>query len=207
MKDIPEYEKDLASIRNIMERSSKVISLSGLSGLLAGVYALAGAYAAYYILYHPESPWKYPEESLVASDALWQAVLLAAVILVASLSTGLVLSNRKAKKQGVNLWNPASQRMLINLAIPLVSGGIFILILLYNGYFALAAPACLVFYGIALIQGSSNTFDEIRYLGFCEILLGLVATAFPGYGLLFWTIGFGVLHIVYGAIMYNKYDK
>ena len=207
MKDIPEYEKDLASIRNIMERSSKVISLSGLSGVLAGVYALAGAYAAYYVLYHPESPWRYHEESIVESEVLWQVVLVGCIVLVASLATGFLLSNRKAKKQGVNLWNPASQRMVTNLAIPLVSGGLFIVILLYSGYFELVAPACLVFYGIALIQGSSNTFDEIRYLGFCEILLGLVATAFPGYGLLFWTIGFGVLHIVYGAIMYNKYDK
>ncbi|MBT1700273.1 hypothetical protein KK083_25525, partial [Fulvivirgaceae bacterium PWU4] len=59
----------------------------------------------------------------------------------------------------------------------------------------------------ALIQGGSNTYDEIRYLGYCEITLGLIAALFPGYGLLAWAMGFGVLHIVYGAIMYNKYDK
>jgi hypothetical protein len=71
----------------------------------------------------------------------------------------------------------------------------------------LAAPACLVFYGLALIQGSANTFDEIRYLGFSEIILGLISASVPGYGLVFWAIGFGVLHIIYGVIMYNKYDK
>ena len=94
----------------------------------------------------------------------------------------------------------------MNLAIPLVSGGIFILIMLYTGHFGLAAPASLIFYGLALINGSLNTYDEVRYLGVSEIILGLIA-AFPGYGLIFWALGFGVLHIIYGGIMYNKYDK
>jgi hypothetical protein len=97
--------------------------------------------------------------------------------------------------------------MVLNLSIPLFSGGIFILIMLLSGHFGLAAPACLLFYGIALIQGSPNTYEEVRYLGFCEIGLGLISALLPGYGLLFWALGFGVLHIVYGGIMYNKYDK
>jgi hypothetical protein len=207
MKDIPEYERDIASIRNIMERSSKVISLSGLSGVLAGVYATLGAMVAYYIMYYPGSPFDYLAEPVRETEILWTLIVIASVVLVASLATGFFLSNQKAKKHGVNLWNAAGQRMITNLFIPLVAGGLFILILLFNGYFSLAAPACLIFYGIGLIQGSTNTYDEIRYLGFCEIGLGLIAAVYPGYGLLFWTIGFGILHIVYGSIMYNKYDK
>jgi hypothetical protein len=117
------------------------------------------------------------------------------------------MSSKKAKKHGVKLWSSASRQLLINMLIPLVTGGIFILILLSTGHFGLTAPASLIFYGIALIQGSSNTFDEVRYLGFSEIILGLISAMLPGYGLLFWAIGFGVLHIIYGAIMYNKYDK
>jgi hypothetical protein len=96
--------------------------------------------------------------------------------------------------------------MALSLAIPLVTGGIFILIMLNSGHFGLAAPACLIFYGLALIQASTNTVDEIRYLGYSEILLGLISAMLPGYGLIFWSLGFGVLHIVYGAIMHNKYD-
>jgi hypothetical protein len=207
MKEIPDYEKDIASIRNIMERSSKVISLSGLSGVLAGVYAVAGALAAYYVLYYPGSPFEYLIEPVRETEILWTLIVIATIVLAASLATGFFFSNQKAKKHGVNLWNAAGQRMITNLFIPLITGGLFILIILFNGYFSLAAPACLIFYGIGLIQGSSNTYDEIRYLGFCEIGLGLIATVYPGYGLLFWTIGFGVLHIIYGLIMYNKYDK
>ena len=207
MKDIHEYQKDIASIRSMMERSAKFLSLSGLAGVMAGIYALVGALLAYRLVHHPLSPFEYRQYSIRNSGTLLQLVLIAAVVLVASISTGLWLSQRKAKKHGVKLWNGASRIMLINVSIPLVTGGIFVLIMLFTGHFGLAAPSCLIFYGIALIQGSTNSFDEIRYLGFCEILLGLVSALWPGYGLLFWGLGFGVLHIVYGGIMYNKYDK
>lgn len=207
MKPIQEYEKDIASIRTMMERSAKFISLSGLSGVLAGIYALAGAFVAYYMVHYPVSLFHYHTYSIHEEDTRWKLIAVAAVILLASITTGLWLSHEKAKKHGIKLWSPASRTMLLNVTIPLVSGGIFILIMLYTGHFELAAPACLIFYGIALIHGSSNTYDEVRYLGFCEIILGLVSAVFPGYGLLFWAFGFGVLHVVYGAIMYNKYDK
>jgi hypothetical protein len=134
-------------------------------------------------------------------------IAVATVVLIASLATVVWLSNQKAKKSGQSLWNPASKQMLFTMAVPLVSGGIFILIMLYTGHFGLAAPACLVFYGIGLIQAGAYTVNEVRYLGFCEIILGILSALIPGYGLIFWTIGFGVLHIVYGTIMYNRYDK
>jgi len=207
MKEIPEYEKDLASIRTIMERSAKFISLSGLSGVLAGFYALAGAVAAYFIVHYPISPLHFRIYSVNEGSTIYKLIFIASLVLVASISTGLWLSNKKAQKNGLKLWSPSSRKLLINISIPLVSGGIFILIMLYTGHFGLAAPASLIFYGLALIQGSANTVDEIRYLGFSEIILGLVSAMFPGYGLIFWALGFGVLHIVYGAIMYNKYDK
>lgn len=207
MKEIQEYEKDIASIRTIMERSAKFISLSGLSGVLAGIYALTGAAIAYFTIHYPISPINYRTYSLQTPEALSKLILIATIVLIASITTGLWLSNKKAKKHGLKLWTATSKRLLFNMAIPLVAGGIFILIMLYTGHFGLAAPACLIFYGLALIQGSINTFDEIRYLGFCEIILGLISASLPGFGLIFWTIGFGVLHIIYGAIMYNKYDK
>jgi hypothetical protein len=191
----------------MMERSAKFISLSGLSGVLAGLYALAGAVGAYFIVHYPISPFRFRIYSATDSDTLWKLLLTAGVVLVASVGTGLLLSNKKAQKHGLTLWTAASRRLFTNLSIPLVTGGIFILIILYSGHYGLAAPASLIFYGLALIQASSNTFDEVRYLGFSEIVIGLISALLPGYGLLFWALGFGVLHIVYGAIMYNKYDK
>ena len=207
MKEIKEYEKDLASIRTMMERSAKFISLSGLSGVLAGFYALIGAGTAYFLVYYPDSLFQYRTTSILEPVMLIKLLVLAAFVLVASVATGLWLSFRKAKKHDVKLWNATSQNLVISLSIPLVTGGLFILALLYHGHYGIAAPASLIFYGLALIQGSSNTYDEVRYLGFSEILLGLIGSVLPGYGLLFWALGFGVLHVVYGAIMHNKYDR
>jgi hypothetical protein len=207
MKEIKEYEKDLASIRDIMERSAKFISLSGLSGVLAGVYALGGAIAAYFIVHYPVSPFRYRIYSATADSVLWKLIGVAIAVLALSLLTGLYQSNIKAKKHGLKLWSSASRRLLLNLSIPLITGGLFIIIVLATGHYGLAAPASLIFYGLALIHGSSNTYDEIRYLGFSEIILGLICAMYPGFGLVFWAVGFGVLHIFYGAIMYNKYDK
>jgi hypothetical protein len=207
MKEIQEYEKDIASIRTMMERSAKFISLSGMSGVMAGIYALAGATAAYYLIHYPVSPFKYRIYSVNEPAVLWKLILIASVVLAASIFTGLWLSHRKARRHGEKLWNNTSKRLVTNLVIPLITGGIFILILLYTGHFGIAAPACLIFYGLALIHGSVNTYNEVRYLGFSEISLGLIAALFPGYGLAFWALGFGVLHILYGSIMYSKYDR
>ena len=207
MKEVQEYEKDIASIRNMMERSVKFISLSGLSGVLAGIYALIGAAVAYFMTHYPVSPFHMRIYSVNEIGILWKLLVIAMIILVASISTGLWFSRKKKKKANVKLWTSTSRQLVVNLAIPLISGGIFILILLYTGHYGIAAPACLLFYGLALIQASSNTYDEVRYLGFTEIILGLISALLPGYGLLFWALGFGVMHIIYGAVMHFRYDK
>ena len=201
------YQKDLESIRQMMERSVKFLSLSGLSGILAVVYALAGACVAYYIVHFPLSPIDYRQESIQDKDVIIKLLSIAVAVLALSLFTGYWLATRKAKAQGVKVWNTTSKRLVFNLAIPLVTGALFILILLWHGHYGVAAPACLVFYGLALLNASANLFDEVRYLGYCEIVLGLVCALLPGYGLFFWATGFGVLHILYGALMYKKYDR
>jgi len=207
MKTNPDYEKDLATIRTIMERSSKFLSLSGLAGILAGIYALVGAAVAYRWIHYPASLFEYRTYSISDPGTRLALTVLALIVLAASLLTALWLSGRKAKKRGERLWNGVSRKIFINFAVPLVTGGLFVLIVFYTGHFGLAAPGCLIFYGLALINISANTFDEVRYLGMCEIVLGLIGAALPGFGLALWAMGFGVLHIVYGVVMYNRYDK
>lgn len=201
------YQKDIESIRQLMERSVKFLSLSGLSGILSGVYALIGASLAYMILYNPKTPFDYANQNVKQITILIQLLLIASGVLVISLITGYLLASRKAKRLGVKIWDSTSKRVLINLVIPLATGGIFIFIVLAKGHFTIATPACLVFYGLALVNASQNLFDEVRYLGYCEIGLGLVCLLMPAYGLFFWAIGFGVLHIVYGTLMFKKYDR
>jgi hypothetical protein len=206
-----QIQDDLASIRSLMERSSKFISLSGLSGILAGVYALLGAWAAYYFVYGAGNTRPYytqPEIGVFRLDALIIILAcIAAMVLVASLVTGFILTRRKAKKKGQPIWGNTSRALIFNMALPLVSGGLLIFILLLRNYYGIVSPASLIFYGLALVGASNYTFKDVRYLGICEIVLGLTAACLPGYGLLFWAIGFGVLHIIYGSMMYFKYDR
>ncbi len=201
------FENDLASIRHIMERSTRFISLSGISGVLAGVYALIGSVVGYMLIYYPNSPFGYRFYYVNERLALFYLLLTAVLVLFFSISTGLFFTIRKAKKSGQHYWDNNARRFFINAFIPLFAGGIFILILIFRGYLGIVAPSCLLFYGIALLNASSYTLSDIRYLGLCEIALGLLCAFFPGYGLIFWATGFGILHIVYGLMMHNKYDK
>lgn len=206
-----EIQDELTSIRSMMERSSKFISLSGLSGVLAGVYALIGAAIGYNIIYGTGGFFSYREyvmDDVKSSPGnLYTLILVALAVLVASLITGVYLTIRKAKQKGQNPWGRTSRQLLFNLAVPLVAGGALSLILISRGYFGIVAPATLIFYGLALVNASNITYKDVQYLGIIDIVLGLLAALLPGYGLLFSAIGFGVLHIVYGSIMYLKYDR
>ncbi len=195
----------LSEIRSLMERSSRFISLSGLSGITAGLSALAGAGWAYIRLNNLDRG-QYDVLDLNL-NTLTEMVLIAIIVLLFAIIMGIFFTTRNAKKHGQKIWDNLTKRLLINLMIPLVTGGLFCLVLLYHAILGLVAPATLVFYGIALINASKYTLNDIRYLGFCEICLGLISALFMGYGLLFWALGFGVLHIVYGTLMYFKYER
>lgn len=204
------YLKDIHDIKQMMSQSSQFLSLSGLSGILAGIYALIGAVYANSILpSYNRMGYELSRESLTLSEQEITTRLFITAILVILLSiiTGLLLSSSKAKKQGENLWSGTAQRLVINFSIPLIAGGIFALILLQKHYYGLIAPITLLFYGLGCVNASKNTFRDVRYLGITIVIIGLLATYFMGYGLYFWTLGFGICHIVYGAVMHFKYER
>lgn len=204
MKKEKEHLQTLSEIRSMMERSSRFISLSGLSGIFAGIFALVGAYMASLKLMSTFDNLRYENN---IEDTIVYLIVDALIVLIASFSVGVLLTVRNSKKKGIKIWDATAKRLLINLMIPLATGGIFCSVLLYHGVIEIVAPATLIFYGLALINASKYTFNDIRYLGFCEIILGLTASLYIGFGLLFWAIGFGVLHIIYGAVMYFKYER
>ncbi|MCC5917012.1 MAG: hypothetical protein JJU02_06760 [Cryomorphaceae bacterium] len=199
-------EKDLAQIKALMERSTRFISLSGLSGVFAGLYALIGASLAYYWVYYPNSPFGYRQVYINNTVVLQKLLITAAVIFILSIATGLYFTWRKNRRTRGKLWNYASKRFLAGLALPLATGGVFIFALVLRDNLLMVASTSLIFYGLALVNAAQYTLGDIKYLGICEIVLGLVSAFIPGYGLIFWALGFGVLHIVYGVVMYLKYD-
>ena len=189
-----------------MERSSKFISLSGLAGVLAGVYALAGVGLGYWLIKTTSGSnqsYDYMNEPLI----FWQLFMIALAVLVFSVVTACGLTLRNAKNKSESVWNPVSRRMLTATGVPLLTGGLFILIMLMKGEYDYIAAACLIFYGLALFAGSHYTFVDIKWLGVCQILLGLLALILPDYGLILWAAGFGVLHIIYGSMMHFKYER
>jgi hypothetical protein len=202
----------LTEIRSMMERSSRFISLSGLSGVSAGIFALIGAAVAYYH-FHMGIDNSKVYEYATSSDSNTKlnfyifCFTSGALILIASLAAGVFFTVRKAKRKGQAIWDNTAKRVLINLFIPLAAGGLFCIALLFNRVLGLIGPATLIFYGLALINASKYTLHDIRYLGICEIILGLIASWFMAYSLFFWAIGFGVMHIIYGTVMYFKYEK
>lgn len=198
----------LQEIRQLMERSSRFISLSGLSGVFAGIYALAGAVVAYLYL-DLQGLGYYGGQEIVGdgnTDALRFVVVDALIIMILAIVTGIFLTTRKARKDGNSILDNAAKKLLINLCIPLATGGLFCIALTYHGANIYVAPAMLTFYGLSLVHASSYTRKDIRVLGLAEILLGLISLFIIGYGFLFWTLGFGILHIAYGSYMYFKYE-
>jgi hypothetical protein len=202
----------LAEIRSMMEKSSKFISLSGLSGVSAGITALAGAFIAYLFLNNSINYPGYNDDRFLIFDNVFCPRLIflgliASLTLLISVGLAWYFSARKARKKGVKFWNKSAWRMVINLFFPLAAGGIFALVLIFHRVIWLVAPSMLIFYGLALLNAGKYTHNDIRFLGVSEIFLGLIACFFAGYGLIFWAIGFGLLHIVYGMVMYAKYDR
>jgi general stress protein CsbA len=207
------YLQDISDIKNMMHKSSQFISLSGFAGVLAGVYALVGAFAAkikYDSFFQNHSYSDYTCRPIlgISTDALTiNLFIIAILVLAASIITAFVLTYFKAKKQNETILNPTSKRLAVNFLIPLFAGGIFAIQLLRLEYYSLIAPITLIFYGFACVNASKYTFRDVRYLGITMTILGLICTEYSGYALQFWALGFGVCHIVYGGLMWFKYDR
>jgi hypothetical protein len=193
--------EDLKVIREMMEKSTKFLSLSGLSGVLAGLTAMCGAaFAYFYLLRNPEATdyTKFQEMIILLADAL--------IVLGISIGFAIYFSWKKAKKSNQKLLNKVTYKTLYHLGLPLIAGGIFSLVFLLRGDIEMVASSTLLFYGLALVNVSKFTYPEVHYLGITEIILGLLSAIFLYHGIIFWTIGFGFCHILYGVLMYIKYD-
>lgn len=210
--DAQKHLNQLSEIKALMERSSRCLSLSGLSGVAAGLIAvLSGSYAWWYI---GQGAFVSPIEVTncflalpVNSEPFLHIAFVAALTLVLALGAAFFFTLKNSRKKGLKIWDATTRYFLINLFVPLLAGGLFCVALVYHGEIYLLASSTLVFYGLALLNASRYTHQEIRYLGISEISLGLIGMFFIGYGILFWMLGFGVLHIIYGLLMYQKHEK
>ena len=206
--------EDLQHIKKMMERSSRFISLSGLSGISAGLCALIGALVAKPYVYGQKDPIIDETAVIILAIAKDYRIVfysylfwIAIATFIAAFVTAFFFTYLKSKKEETPIWSNTSMRLMINVSIPIVVGGLFLFRMIQFETFGLIAPGCLIFYGLALVNASKYTLVEIRYLGFIQIALGLISLWFVGYGLYFWAAGFGIMHILYGTYMWNKYER
>jgi hypothetical protein len=203
----------LNDIKQMMERSSRFISLSGLSGIAAGVCGLAGAWFANNVIkdeYHADdiTTVANSNESLSLSDWLNNELIrIAITTFIAAFVLAFIFTYWRSKKTNTPIWGAQARRLIINVAIPMIVGGIFLFVLMQNKIYGFIAPGCLIFYGLALLNASKYTLYEIKYLAISEILLGIINLWFIRSGIYFWAAGFGLLHIIYGTVMWCKYER
>ncbi len=197
------YLQDLSEIKTIMNRSTRFMSLSGLSGIMAGIYALIGAFLAKQLLANYLN-YNHTRNTINPNNIEIKLIVIALLVALLSIITAYILTKKKASKEGQTIWNSTTKRLLFHFFIPLAAGGVFSLTMLNQGFYGFVAPATLIFYGLAVVNASNFTFSNVKYLGIAEIILGLISLNYIGYGLYFWAVGFGILHIIYGTIMYIK---
>lgn len=185
----------------MMERSSRFLSLSGLAGVMAGIYALAGAFVAWYVLGFQ------PGEDIAAGSQMQSLVLTGFIVLLLAIGTAFLLSWKKAGRRQEKFSNPVGKRLLVNMGVPLVAGGLLVLIMMAKGMTGCIAPFTLLFYGLAQYSAGKFTYAEMKSLGLINVGLGLIGSYFTEYGLLLWALGFGVVHIVYGIYMHYRYER
>lgn len=204
----------LQDIKRMMEKSSRFISLSGWSGISAGVCALIGAAIAFmkisgHALRSDNSQNETNDYILrlgginLVNELVWVAI----IVFIAAFTSAFFFTYLRSKKNSMPIWDPVSRRLLWNIMIPLLAGGTCLLRMLQMGFIGFIAPCSLIFYGLALLNASKYTLGEIRYLGIGQLMLGIINLWMMGYGLYFWAIGFGLLHIVYGILMWRKYER
>lgn len=198
------YIEDLKEIRDIMHRSARFISLSGLSGVWTGVVALAGVFLAYQIVFK-DSEYLVHHAVEISKKTLWNLLAIATSTLILSVWGAFFFTYKKTRKRNQSVWNMQTKQLLFNLLIPLITGGVLCLLFLAKGFVGVLPSVTLVFYGLALVNGSKYTLPEIRNLGLIEILIGLIAFQFVAYSLFFWALGFGLVQITYGLIIQRKY--
>lgn len=203
MNNTEEYLKGIEEIRKMMEKSTRFLTLSGLSGVMTGIYALSGAAAAGIMINTAGIPFTLEG---AAPELIRQLVVLGLVIIFLAVSTIVILTRRRARNAEKKFWNTGSRHLLLNLTIPLLTGGVFMIVLLMRGDHVLLIPVSLLFYGLALVNAAKFTYQEIFYLGLIQIFLGLMSAVFPMAGLFLWASGFGLVHIIYGALMYYRYE-
>ena len=199
-------------IREMMSKSSRFQAISGWSIVVIGLYAaVASAMAAAVI---GVGDWLPCCENLQRFAVLNTpsririAALIAIGLFALSLLTVFVAAIIKSKRNNLRFaFDKRMCQMLVDFFIPLIAGGLLSMALVQQGHYGLTSSIMLLFYGLALVNCSHYTYPALRWLGYSELLIGIIDCFTMSHALLFWFLGFSVMHILFGVIYVIMFER
>lgn len=175
-------------IREMMERSASFTAVPGYGGILMGVTAVAAAYIANTQVYLRDSLMTWLIEAFLA------------------FAIGFLAMWQKSKIAGQSLFSTPARKFAYGFIPPLVVGVVIVLGLGRYEYYYVMAPVCMLCYGAAVACGGAFSSRVVPVMGWCFIALGIVAFILPSsYAQIMMGASFGLLHIIFGAIIARKY--
>ncbi len=203
--------KNLAAIRQLMERPIRYSTMSGLSGILAGLAALVGVAIDRHVYNH-----------YLPREAMWINIFVWAGVFIAAFTCSAVLTHIRERKQNMPFWSPVKRRILMTILTPFICGIGLTVAIMYRWYikdgpnqWGLIPAICMTFYAVALWQVGSFSIGELRVMAVAFILAALVSACFfqadiPGLEkgtAPSWALGitFGGFHIIYGLVVWIRH--
>ena len=188
---------DLRFIRQTLAAAGHLSIVPGKGLVTIGLLALA---AVAVNLRVTRAPWD-------ASASLAQALSVWAVLLVLSVLIGIWAMSRKAHRTGQMFWSPVLRKALWGYAAAMALGALLTVSVLSEGRADLLVEVWLGCYGVALMAAGAVSVSPVRWMGICFLILaGVAGFAPPAAGLLLLGLGFGWLHISFGAYIAWRHD-
>ncbi|MEW6510686.1 MAG: hypothetical protein AB1428_06960 [Bacteroidota bacterium] len=181
-------------LRSATAQPTRLLTLTGLPGILAGLIGTGGAAGAHAVV---------TSEGGEASKIGFIALIGAGAALL-TIGCSAFHSARRLSHWGKTAWSAADREVVREMATPLLAGLMFTAVLVMHRMFMAIPGSLLVFYGLSLDAAAKATRPEVRWLAWIEIALGMIAFVFTEHALTYWAVGFGISHILYGGLMYFK---
>jgi len=179
---------NLRYIRETMERATPFTGISGSGEIAIGATALVAS-----VIAAQQSNFK-----------LWLAIWLAEA-LISLLIAGWSM-DRKTRAVGMPLVSGPGRKVVFSLSPPIIAGGLLTIVLVRAGLTNAIPGMWLLLYGTGVITGGMFSVRAVPAMGLCFMALGAIALfSPPTFANWFMAVGFGGLHVLFGAIIVRRY--
>jgi hypothetical protein len=189
--------QDLLYIRRTLEAAGQLTAVPGKCLMVAGLFSIAGAAFNVFVTGAPWSSCRLPRLAL----ATW------GIVLAVSLAAVLFGIYRKSLQMSAPIRMPLLRRLLWSLCPALFVGALLtsLAVRLDNlGWLPVIWLGC---YGAAVTNGGQVSVAPVRYMGLSFLLVAAgAALSPPAAGLAWIVLGFGWLHLVYGAYIARRHN-